>query len=83
MATYYLDEDLTTGLADGSDWTNAFQTFSAAMTGIGSMTEDTTLYIRSTGVVDSVRVVSTVVTNGYTLTFEGEFRSNLDIQYRV
>lgn len=72
MAQYYLDEDLTTGLNDGSSWANAWQSWSAAMSGIGTLTENSGLYIRSSGLVDESRSLLGITIDSYTLTVVGD-----------
>jgi hypothetical protein len=71
MADFYLDEDLTTGLNDGSSWANAYQTWAAMITGVGTLTEDSNIYMRSTGTVDLQRVLNTD-TDGYNLDLYGD-----------
>ncbi len=70
MTPYYLDEDLTTGNNDGTSWADAYQSWTDMTSGV-TISEDTTVYIRSTGVVDSNRSLS-IQTNGFVLSFEGD-----------
>lgn len=56
MADIYLDEDLTTGAQDGTSWADAYRTWAAMVTGEATtLTEDTNIYIRSTGTVSVQR----------------------------
>jgi hypothetical protein len=50
---WYIDEDLTTGLNDGSSWANAFKSVTIdAVPNIPQLIEDSSIILRSTGVVD-------------------------------
>jgi hypothetical protein len=68
MATYYYNEDLTTGLNDGSSEANAWQTWSVCSAGLTTLTEDTDVYCVSSGTVDQTRDAN-ITTAGYTIRF--------------
>ena len=71
MAEYWLDEDLTTGSNDGSSAANAWQAWATMIAGVGTMAEDVTVNIASTGTVALSRSLSGITRGGYTLALRG------------
>jgi hypothetical protein len=75
VADVYVDEDLTTGLNDGTSWADAYNSWAEMVTGEArTLTSDLSIGIRSNGTVDTVRTLynSAWDTNGFTLTIQGD-----------